>query len=223
MCKILTVLFCLLFTSSFTSGIYAQKYEAENATLAGGASKIACSNCSGGNAVAQGEGNLTFTVTIPAEGFYNIYSRAASPSGDKINEFEIGGNSLDFSLKHNSQYTTLKLVSAQKLAAGQHQVKLTKSWGWIDIDYIEFERVEETGRFDLNQTLVTPNPTAEAKALYGFLLDNCLPRWSHSGVIPGENRPEQCSSKSNNEVTAYRLVNLMHPSPIASSIYLECR
>lgn len=122
--------------------------------------------------MAQGEGNLTFAVTIPAEGFYDIIIRAASPSGDKINKLEIDENTLDFSLKQNSQYITLKLVSAQKLAAGQHQVKITKSWGWIDIDYIEFEKVDGTDRFNLNQTLVTPNPTAEAKALYDFLLDN---------------------------------------------------
>ncbi|RDV16158.1 T9SS C-terminal target domain-containing protein [Pontibacter diazotrophicus] len=170
--KTFTILLGLLVASLFTSKVLAQKYEAENATLAGGASKIACAGCSGGSAVAQGEGNLTFTVTIPTEGFYNIYIKAAAPSGDKINKLEIGGNTLDFSLKQNNQYTTHKLVSAQKQAAGQHQVKISKSWGWIDIDYIEFESVDGTDRFDLNQTLVTPNPTKEATALYNFLLDN---------------------------------------------------
>ncbi|GAB3532503.1 glycosyl hydrolase [Pontibacter brevis] len=79
---------------------------------------------------------------------------------------------MDFSLKQSTQYSTLKLVSAQKMQAGQHQLKITKSWGWIDIDYIEFERVPDSDRFNLNQTLVTANPTAEAKALYDFLLDN---------------------------------------------------
>ena len=170
--KFFTLLLCLLSLSFLNSSVLAQRYEAENATLTGGASIIVCANCSGGNAVAQREGNLTFTVNMPTEGFYNIYVRAASPSGDKINKFEIGGNTLDFSLKQNNQYSTLKLVSAQKLAAGQHQVKIAKSWGWIDIDYIEFEKVDATDRFNLNQTLVTPNPTAEVKALYDFLLDN---------------------------------------------------
>ncbi|MCJ8165875.1 T9SS type A sorting domain-containing protein [Pontibacter sp. E15-1] len=150
----------------------AQRYEAEDATLAGGAAKQACATCSGGFAVAQGEGNLTFAVTLPKEGYYNIYLRAAAPGGDKINTFEIGGNTLDFSLKQNSQYTTLKLISAQKLAAGPHLAKIMKSWGWINIDYIAFEEIDGTDRFDLNQTLVTPNPTAESKALYDFLLDS---------------------------------------------------
>lgn len=167
------LLLCLLITLLFASlQGYAQKYEAESATLSGGASKITCPGCSGASAVAQGEGNLTFAVTIPEEGFYNISIMAASPAGDKINKFEIGGNTLDFSLKKDDAYMALKLVGAQKLAAGQHQVKIVKSWGWINIDYIEFEAVDGTDRFDLNQTLVTPNPTPEASALYDFLLDN---------------------------------------------------
>lgn len=121
------LLVSVFFSLLFTSQLFAQRHEAENATLAGGASKIACASCSGGNAVAQQEGNLTFTVTIPTEGFYNIYIRAAAPGGNKINKFEIGGNSLDFSLKQNNQYITLQLVSAQKLPAGQQQVKIAKS------------------------------------------------------------------------------------------------
>lgn len=165
-------LFCLCLSLLFSLQVYGQKYEAESAALSGGASKITCLDCSGGSAVAQGEGNITFAVTIPEEGFYNIYIKAASPAGDKINKFELGGNTMDFSLKKDNAYTTLKLVSAQKLAAGQHQVKITKSWGWINIDFIAFEAVDGIGRFNLNQTLVTPNPTPEASALYDFLLDN---------------------------------------------------
>ncbi|GAA4438693.1 glycosyl hydrolase [Pontibacter saemangeumensis] len=160
----------MLLLASFQA--YSQKYEAENASLSGGASKVACPECSGGSAVAQGEGNLIFAVTLPQEGFYSIYIKAASPAGDKINRFEIDGSTLDFSLKKENAYTTLKLVSAQKLSAGQHQVKIVKSWGWINIDYIEFEQVVGTKRFDLNQALVTPDPTPEASALYDFLLDN---------------------------------------------------
>ncbi|WP_161888507.1 glycosyl hydrolase [Pontibacter russatus] len=167
-----TPLICLVWLLLCSLQAYSQKYEAEQAALSGGAAKIACPGCSGGGAVAQGEGNLTFTVTLPAAGFYNISIRAASPAGDKINTFGIGGNTLNFSLKKDAAYSTLQLVSAQKLAAGQHQVKITKSWGWINIDYIAFEAVEDTHRFDLNQTLVAPNPTREATALYNFLLDN---------------------------------------------------
>ena len=60
---------CLLLALLFTSQLYAQKYEAENAILAGGAAIQSCSTCSGGISVAQKDGSLTFEVTIPKEGF----------------------------------------------------------------------------------------------------------------------------------------------------------
>ncbi len=169
---IFTRFLCFIFPLFFVVQAWGQKYEAENATLSGGATKETCASCSGGFAVAQGEGNLTFTIEIPEEAYYNIYLHAASPNGDKINKFSMGGNSLDFSLTQNNQYTTHKLISAQKLPAGQLQAQILKSWGWINIDYIEFEAVDGTDRFNLNQTLVTPDPTPEATALYDFLLDN---------------------------------------------------
>lgn len=172
MIKVSVRLFLLLFSCMVTFQGIGQKYEAENATLAGGASKIACATCSGGAAVAQEEGSLAFEITIPKEGFYDLSINASAPGGGKINKLQLSGNTLDFSLKQNDLYTTLKLVSAQKLPAGKQQVRIVKLWGWINIDYIELKEVSATNRFDLNQTLVTPNPTPEAKALYDFLLDN---------------------------------------------------
>ncbi|WP_187269986.1 glycosyl hydrolase [Pontibacter qinzhouensis] len=150
----------------------AQKYEAEGARLAGGASKINCASCSGGAAVAQGEGSLTFAISLPTEGFYNITVRASAPNGEKTNIISLNGVSADFHLPNNPQYGSHKVVNTYKLAAGAHTLAIKKSWGWINIDYIELEKVNATDRFNLNQTLVTPNATAEATALYNFLLDN---------------------------------------------------
>lgn len=170
--KILPALLCICLLLLLLNPLWAQKLEAEEATLSNGAAIQECTSCSGGQMVAQGEGTLSFSISIPEEAFYNIYLRAASPSGNKTNKFSINGNSLDFTLSQNSQYTTHKLISAQKLPAGQLQAQILKSWGWVNIDYIEFESVDGTNRFSLNQTLVTANPTPEATALYDFLLDN---------------------------------------------------
>jgi len=171
MIKLFTKLSCFLLICLLTGQTYAQKYEAENAALTGGATKQACAGCSGGFFVAQGDGTLTFNVAILQEGFYDISIRASSTGGSKINKFGIDNNILDFSVSE-TQYATLKLVGAQKLDAGQHQVKITKSWGWINIDFLEFVQIQASDRFKLNQTLVTANPTPQAKALYDFLLDN---------------------------------------------------
>jgi len=150
----------------------AQIFEAENATLAGGAEKIANVASSGGFYVAQKDGNLTFDLSISEEGFYNISIYAAAPGGNKVNKFSIDGMNIDFSLSLNSNYILQKVVSSLKLKQGNHQVKIIKSWGWIDIDYIKFEKVDDWNRFDISKKPVTPNPTDHTLKLYQFLYDN---------------------------------------------------
>jgi mannan endo-1,4-beta-mannosidase len=96
----------------------------------------------------------------------------ASPHGPKINVFSINDQQVEFSTQENSQFISLKVVSSFKLSAGEHSVKITKSWGWINIDYIEFDEVDASDRFNINDTLVTPEPAENATRLYQFLYDN---------------------------------------------------
>jgi len=164
--KAKSILIVLLISANFAFG---QKFEAETATLAGGAAKQASSSASGGYYVAQGEGNLTFNLNFAT---YNIYIQVASPNGYKANNLIVDGTSITFATNQNSNYIKLKAVSFLKLAAGAHKVEITKSWGWINIDYIEFEKVDPATKFDINKKLVTPNPSSEAASLYQFLYDN---------------------------------------------------
>jgi mannan endo-1,4-beta-mannosidase len=149
---------------------FAQKFEAESATLAGGAAIQADASASGGYFVAQKDGSLSFNITLEA-GSYNIYVSATAPSGNKTNRFWIDGSNIDFSLSQNAAYLRLKVISNLNLKAGAHAVSITKSWGWINIDYIEFEKVQSSAIFNINKTLVTPNPTEQATRLYQFLYD----------------------------------------------------
>jgi mannan endo-1,4-beta-mannosidase len=147
------------FLMLFSLTVSAQIFEAENATLASGAEKIANSALSGGSYVAQKEGNLTFEITLEEEAFYNIFIKAAAPGGVKTNNFVINDMGVGFTLAENPDYILLKVVSGLKLKAGKHVVKITKSWGWIDIDYIQFEKTENWSRFDIDKMPVTPNST----------------------------------------------------------------
>ncbi len=166
--KIYLFLLCFLITSN----VFSQKFEAESAILSGGATKVASSAASGGYYVAQNGGYLSFDINVETEGTYNIYIQVASPAGFKANNFSIDGSSVTFSTDQNANYIRLKVVSFVKLAAGTHKILITKSWGYINIDYIEFEQVDPSTRFSINKTLVTPDPTNEAIRLYQFLLDN---------------------------------------------------
>lgn len=170
--KIITNLAVAFGALCFGSSVaHAQKMEAESATLTGGATIINNAASSGGAYVAQREGNLAFKITTAKEAFYNVYMYVSSPQ-EKINIIKIDGAGSDFKTVANSQFVKLKVVSSYKLAAGVHTLEIAKSWGWIDIDYVELEAVDPSTRFNINKTLVTPNPTKEAVALYQFLYDN---------------------------------------------------
>lgn len=164
-------LFFFLLLMVLTAGVYAQKYEAESAALAGGAGKVTNSTASGGYYVAQGEGNLTFTLNIAEDAFFNIWLQVASPYGDKINNLVVDGNSIAFSTTTYSSFTKQRVGNFIKLTTGSHKIQITKSWGWINIDYMELEKVDPSSRFSINTALVTPEPTDETKRLYQFLYD----------------------------------------------------
>lgn len=164
-------LFCILLSCFFALQLQAQKYEAEHATLSNGATKQSCSSCSGGFYVAQEEGSLSFVATLAEPGFYNISIRASAPFGDKTNIIAVNGTSAEFFLAKNNEYESYKVVSTLKLEAGANQVEILKSWGWINIDFIEFQKVPASERFNLNQSLVTADAMPETRALYDFLLD----------------------------------------------------
>ncbi|MDP3180193.1 MAG: CBM35 domain-containing protein, partial [Bacteroidota bacterium] len=167
--KALSILAILLLIAS---GSFSQKFEAESATLSGGAIKTALASASGSFIVEQKEGNLTFNINFVEAATYNVYIQVASPSGYKANNLLVDGTSITFATNQNSSYVKLKVVSFLKLAAGAHKIEITKSWGWINIDYIEFEKVDPSTMFNINTTLVTPNPTDETLRLYQFLYDN---------------------------------------------------
>lgn len=151
---------------------FSQKFEAETANLAGGATKQASSTASGGYYVAQNGGSLTFNIKLETEAFYNIYIQVASPAGYKSNNLIVDGSSITFATEQNSNYIKLKAVNFLKLTAGDHKIQITRSWGYINIDYIEFEKADPAARFNINKTLVTPNPSEEVVKLYKFLYDN---------------------------------------------------
>ncbi len=160
------------FFSVFALSLFAQKFEAENATLSGGAEKLALAGASGGYIVSMKEGNLIFEINLPEESTYNISIQAAAPHGEKTNLFSIDDKNVEFYLPNNSPYVLLTVVSGIKLSAGKHQMKILKSWGWINIDYILFEKTDATQLFNINKELVTPEPDDHTKRLYQFLYDN---------------------------------------------------
>jgi mannan endo-1,4-beta-mannosidase len=157
-------------------------YEAENATLVNGVSNTAhptpqnptiASNASasGGKYVAMNDGGLAFTVTMPSGGFYSIDVTYAQPNdaGGKYQNLEINGTGVgSISFPYSTSFTTVEASSKVKLNAGSNTVSITNSWGWVNVDKIEISEYASTP-FAVTPTLVTPNASANAQKVFGFL------------------------------------------------------
>lgn len=176
--------------------VMSQVYEAEDAVLTNGATVVEDQSTSGNAYVAQGEGQLSFTINIEQEGYYDIFINTSSPHGEKVNILALDGSTLNFGLGKSSQFSKIKLISQHKLSAGNHQLEIRKSWGWINIDYIEFQQQNSSQRFNLNQELVNPEASIEAIALNEFLLDN-YSRKIISGVMTLNSMDESDWLKAN--------------------------
>lgn len=167
----------------------AQKFEAEDAQLSGNALKTANTEASGGYVVNQKDGSLTFDITISETAYYNVYVFASAPGGKKTNTFSINGGDINFTFQQNDTIKGVKVISNLKLSSGSIQVKILKSWGYINIDYILFETTDPNNRFLINNELVTPNADDHTKKLYQFLYDN-YGKKIISGVHAGKNLEE---------------------------------
>lgn len=160
--------------------VVSSKLEAEDGELIAatkdGALLLSCDTCSGGYAVQTKETGFVVDAVIPKEANYNIYIYVASPEGEKTNTFTIDAGtanavSTKFSTALNTSYTKLKVVANQKLTQGTHKLSITKDWGWITVDYLELEEAAPP-LFNITDTLVTKNASAEAKCLYRFLRES---------------------------------------------------
>ena len=166
-----------LFTIALAFGINmaADRYEAENAIVdENSVQKVADAEASGGYYVAMKEGALSFKVNITAAGFYALWARYSQPfdPNGKIQNLTVNGVSKgQISFPFCSTFVTMKASAKIKLAAGASAIGIAKSWGWVNIDYVELTPYE-TAPFSLSAGLVTPNASENARKMYGFLREN---------------------------------------------------
>ena len=150
-------LLTICFILSGTSFLAAQTYEAESAVLSLGAGSIlpvvyADANASGGQYVDAKTGDITFTITIPTDGDYTIYSSSRCGS-TKDNYFQIDADER-FNLTYAAATSyTKRLIKVHTFTAGDHTVKFIANWGYLLLDNIQVENGTSNGLFD--NTLIT--------------------------------------------------------------------
>ena len=175
----------LMFGLAAAMSAGAAQYEAEDATFTSDAALGTSTAASGGKYVKMNSGDITFSgVTVDKAGQYTIVIHYMNNyGGSKINNVGNGSASAQVTFEVTDTGTFVDVETVLNLAAGANTIAITKSWGWIDVDYIEVKPYEAKA-FDICNAPVTKNATASAVKLYNFLVNN-FGKKTISGVMTG--------------------------------------
>src|SRR6185369_7253199 len=75
------------------------------------------------------------------------------------------------SFPYVSAFTKLKASAKVKLEAGLNTIEIQKSWGWVNIDFVEISAYQATP-FNVATALVNPKASVNARKVYAFLREN---------------------------------------------------
>jgi mannan endo-1,4-beta-mannosidase len=147
----------------------ADRYEAENAIVdENSVQKVADANASGGFYVNMKEGSLSFKTTVSTAGFYTLwvyYTQTGDPVHKVQNLSLNGANIGQIDFPYTTSFVRLKASSKIKLPSGANTLAITKSWGWVNVDYIELTPYVDDAPFSISSSLVSPNASENAKKI----------------------------------------------------------
>lgn len=152
------------------------KYEAEQAQLSGSCSIVSRSGYSGGSAVKmEDSGKVTFNITVSTAGSYDISVVSEGEGGDKINICSVNGTEIG-ELKSTKSTLSTSTFQDVDLEAGSNTLTISKSWGWIYIDYIQITPSSQSSDemqqyYNVDKKLVNENATDSTKRLYAYMKD----------------------------------------------------
>lgn len=149
------------------------RYEAEEAAMTGTLESFSEAGASGGKAVGKFSESgdvLTFNVEIPANGTYDLIFNSMGYGGDKTNKVSIDGEYIGTFVTKADEYNDA-VLNRVILSAGKHEISITKSWGWIAVDYLKIQAAESIpdSAYQVSDQLIDANATSETKALFSYL------------------------------------------------------
>ena len=155
---------------------FSETYEAENGKLSNDMSVISDSNASGGKSVGKFENDRSYcqiSITVPADAVYDIVIRSMGIGGSKENDIYADGKKVGTFTGENNKFSDYT-VSAVSLTKGDHNIRIIKSWGWIELDKITVKTGAKisNGTYNVTSSLVNKNSTANTKKMYQFLKDS---------------------------------------------------
>lgn len=155
---------------------FSKTYEAENGKLSNDMSVISGGNASGGKSVGKFENDRSYcqiSITVPADAVYDIVIRSKAIGGSKENDIYADGKKVGTFTSENNKFSDYT-VSAVSLTKGDHNIRIIKSWGWIELDKITVKTGAKISNstYNVTSSLVNKNSTANTKKLYSFLKDS---------------------------------------------------
>lgn len=155
---------------------FSKTYEAENGKLSNDMSVLSDGNASGGKSVGKFENDRSYCqikINVPSDGIYDIVIRSMGIGGSKENDIYTDGKKVGTFTSENNKFSDYT-VSAVSLTKGDHNIRIIKSWGWIELDKITVKTGAKISNstYNVTSSLVNRNATANTKKLYSFLKDS---------------------------------------------------
>lgn len=155
---------------------FSKTYEAENGKLSNDMSVISGGNASGGKSVGKFESDRSYCqikINVPSDGIYDIVIRSMGIGGPKENDIYTDGKKVGTFTSENNKFSDYT-VSAVSLTKGDHNIRIIKSCGWIELDKITVKTGAKISNstYNITSSLVNKNSTANTKKLYSFLKDS---------------------------------------------------
>lgn len=155
---------------------FSKTYEAENGKLSNDMSVISGGNASGGKSVGKFENDRSYCqikINVPSDGIYDIVIRSMGIGGLKENDIYTDGKKVGTFTSENNKFSDYT-VNAVSLTKGDHNIRIIKSWGWIELDKITVKTGAKISNstYNVTSSLVNRNATANTKKLYSFLKDS---------------------------------------------------
>ena len=179
-------------TKSDVPADFSLTVEAESGKLEGNANANDFPDASGGayvNGVNVEGDALTMTADIEYSGFYDMNFLTMGSEG-RVNNVLVDGMKVgDITTNSPAEFGDT-LLSYIYLDKGTHEIAITPSWGYVDIDCLILTAAatpvtEDT--YKVEPTLVNPNADENTKRLYKFLCD-IYGKYSLAGQYADEGR-----------------------------------
>lgn len=115
---------------------------------------------------------VTFTVPVPEDGFYDLNFISSGYGGYKENYVYVDGEQVGIAKVYGDDFqdSVLKRVYLSK---GEHEIKMTKFWGWIRLDALEITGSAPVNEdvYKVSSELADPKATESTRKLMRYLAD----------------------------------------------------